>query len=203
MTEQASMLRGFLVVAVEEGAQLGTVSAIQVDPSRRGIVGFVYRTRWLGSEEQFVPIENVRTVGRDVLLVDREASVVAPARESPIPGRSVMDLQGVRVTADDGAHLGTLVDLEFSEGDWRISALTLADEKRLSIEPDAVNLGDDVIVPAAAKANVESTAEEKPGFLSRIFGKESVDETKAALRRALGRHKAASEEQTAVQDGEI
>ena len=201
MTEQASSLRGFLVVSIEEGVQLGTLSTIQVDPDRRGIVGFVYRPRRRG-DDRFVSLDHVRTVGKDVLLIDREDSVMTPTKETPAPGRSVTDLQGVRVTADDGTHLGTLVDLEFSEQDWRISALTLAEDKRLPIDADAVNLGDDVIVPAAAKAQVESTAEEKHGFLSRILGKESVDDTKAALRRALGRDGAASEGKADTKDGD-
>lgn len=184
--EHASELRGFLVVARKEGAQLGHLSAIYVDPVQKRIAALTFRKRWLGGGEYFVPIDAVQTLGRDVVLISSENEVTKIGDGKRPPGRSLKDLQGTWVTTANGKHLGTLVDLDFNT-DWNISDLSLADDRELPIELDALQIGDEIIVPAEYADRVRSNSEAKPGFLRQLFGSESVDETKRTLKRALSR----------------
>ena len=189
--EYASELRGFPVVSSDEGAVLGTLSTIYINAADRRVAALGYRTRWLRGEEFFVPISDVRKIGRDVVLIASETSAEKITNGVPEPpGRSLKDLQGVWVTTMDGRQLGTLVDVEFTE-DWWISELSLAEDKAISVDAREIKIGDQIIVPAEYADRVRATRETEPGFLRRVFGGESRDDTKRALRRALRRREPA------------
>lgn len=187
MTE-ASELRGILVVAREEGAQLGSVTGIDVDTETRTIAAIRFRPRGFGRKESYVQMKDVVAIGRDVAFVNTEEAVVSTAEE-PSPGRSLNDLQGVWVTTREGKHLGTVVDLDFDRTSWRIQLLQLANDRLLVVNPDDIRIGDEIVVPTEYEARVEVLPKEKSGFLGRIFGKESIEDLSKTLRRAVQRNR--------------
>lgn len=184
--EHASELRGLLVVASDEGAQLGNLSGIYIDPAKKSIAALTFRTRRLGGDEYFVAIGDVKTVGRDVVLISSEAAAQKISDEEKPPGKSLKELQGAWVTTMDGDHLGALVDLDFSD-DWRISELSLANDGEVQVEANDIKIGDAIIVPVEYAERVRRARESSPGFLRRAFGGESLEDTKQALKRALTR----------------
>lgn len=186
MLEHASDIRGILVVSAKEGAQLGTVSEVHIDPQTKHVVAFSYRTRRIGGDRYYVPVEDVDRVGRDVLLIASEEAVVHQTNGEHAPGRSLEDLQGMRVTTMDGKHLGELADIDISYADWSIGALVLSDARRLPVEVADIRVGDDVLVPADSAGRLVEPAE-KSGFFRRTLGKETVESTGRAVKRALAR----------------
>ena len=185
MGQHASELKGFLVVAREEGAELGTLSAIRIDPETKAVVGFDIRTRRVGGKVLFAPVNVVDRLGREVLLLTSERAVREVTDVTPSPGRSLKELQGIWVTSMDGRHLGTLIDLDFSPGDWRIRELVLAEDKHLAVDPDELRIGDEILVPEQGAAQIQVSQEPKSGLIARGFGPEAVEDTKGAVKRAL------------------
>ena len=187
MFEHASDLRGFLVVATEEGAQAGVLSSVQVDVKGKCMAGLVYRTRRVAGERRFVAVDQIQSLGRDVALISSETSTRLVTAENPAPGRSLRELQGAWVATMEGEHLGTLLDLDFSRSDWSIKELILADHKRLPVEAREIKIADEVLVPASYAQRVEPEGEEKPGLLERALGSDTVDHIRGALQRSAAR----------------
>jgi sporulation protein YlmC with PRC-barrel domain len=197
MFDRSTDLRDLLVVAGEEGALLGIVSGMQIDTEAKRVAAFTFRRRKrVGTEELFVPVGEVESVGRDVVTISREAAAIKKS-DAALLGRSLKELQGAWVTALDGNHVGTLVDVEFTTTDWAITELILADDKKLPIDRDEVQIGDEILVPIEYRERVEDVGVEKRGFLHRVLGGEALDDMKQALRRAL-RRKTESEEKAGV-----
>lgn len=187
MTQHASELRGFLVVARQEGAEVGSLSAIRIDPAAKTVIGFEMRTRRLAGDVRYVDVGDVEVVGRDVLLVTSEEILRDVTDDEPAPGVSLKHLQGMWVTSTEGKHLGTLIDVDFAPGDWRIRELLLAEDRHLAVDPDQIKIGDEIIVPQEMAARIEESPEPRRGLLSRIFGHEAIQDTKDAVARAVGR----------------
>jgi sporulation protein YlmC with PRC-barrel domain len=188
MLDRGSEMRGFLVVSRKEGAQQGIVSGLHIDPGTKRGAAFRYRRRKrIGTDEYFVPVEQVESVGRDVVTITSEEVATKCSEHAPAPGRSLKDLQGAWVTTMDGNHLGTLVDLEFESTQWGITDLFLADDKRLPVRRDEIEIGDEILVPVGYRELVTDVDEGTPGFLRRAFGREALEDVKRALGRALRR----------------
>jgi len=193
MTEHASTLKGFGGISREEGADLGTLSAVYFDPENKTVSSFSFRSRRHGSGDYFVPVSEVQLVGRDVILVSTmEARTKVEAKIKP-PGMRLNELQGRWVTGMDGKHLGTLVDIDFSQTDWKITELTFADGRHLKVEADEIVIGDEILVPKEYASRLGPAPEGKKGLIERAFGKEFFENTRNALKRTSRRDKAKNE----------
>ena len=188
MTE-SSDLRGVLVVAQEEGAQLGTVSGINIDTFERRIAAIRFRTKGLHKKESYVLTRDVRLIGHDVIFV-ASGKVVKSEDVETIPGRSLGALQGARVTTIKGRVLGTLVDVDFTPSDWKLSQLRLAGDLVIPVIPTEISIEDEIMVPASYEDHMQRVPEstQAEGLMARLFGKDAVDHLSQSLRRALGRH---------------
>lgn len=182
--EHASELRGLLVVALEEGAVLGNLSSLYVDPETKRVSALTWRTARVGGDRFYAPMSAVKIVGSDVVIVTTKSAGEKITPDLPA-GKSLSELQGVRVTTTEGKHLGTLVDLDFTPPDWNITTLILAEDKELAVDGADIKMADEIIVPSEYAAKVVSTKEEGPGFLQRTFGKEALEETKETIKRVL------------------
>lgn len=179
-------------MAREEGAQLGTVTGINIDVETKAISAIRFRPK-TGRGQSFVSMKDVQLVGRDVVLVSSENSVKSISDELEPPGRDLEDLQGCWVTTMEGKHLGSLVDVDFKPNDWLISELTLSDGKSLEVDPNQVKIHDEILVPADYEQKVKA-APEQPGVMSRIFGEDTMQRLKGSLQRALRRQEDEGEE---------
>ena len=187
MIERASELQGLLVVTREEGALLGSLCDVSVDTQAKRIAAFGHRHHRVGGADAFVPVSRILSLGRDLVLVSTEEAVSKVTKATPLPGKSLKDLRGVWVTAMDGRHLGTLLDVEFSPEDWGITQLYLADDKLLAVDCHQIEIGDEILVPTEYAHLIEDLKEAKPGLLERALGREVVEDTRKILKRALGK----------------
>ena len=174
-----------LVIAREHGAQMGTVASFYIDPGAKKLAGLTVRPRAF-AKERFVAMKDVLQLGKDVVSISAEEAVV------DIPDgfahRKLKSLQGLWVTTLGGSHLGALADLDVSQDDWTISELTLTGDRALPVNAAEITIGEDeILVPAAYADLVDESAEEKSGFMERVFGKESIADVNEALSRTMKR----------------
>ncbi len=186
MLDRASDLRGIAVVSGNDGAQLGTLSAVYVDPEKNNIAAIGYRTRRIGGDEFYVLAADVQTLGKDVVLISGEDAARRIAGITKAPGHSLKDLQGSWVTTMNGNHLGTVLDLHFNPEDWSIAMIELDDDKQLPVDASEIKIGDEVLVPASYATQLQQTTERRSGFMSRLFG------TSGESTRSEPREKSAS-----------
>lgn len=178
MLDRASNLRGIAVVSGDEGAQLGTLSALYVDTDKNRIAAIGYRTRRIGGDELYVLAADIQTLGRDVVLVSGERVARRITGATKAPGRNLKALQGSWVTTMDGHHLGTVMDLHFKPDDWSITTLVLGDETELPVDASEIKIGDEILVPASYAERLGKAGAPKHGFMRRLFGGASPSEPK-------------------------
>ena len=176
LREKVSNLRGVLVVAYEEGLQLGKVFDIYIEKQTKQIKGISFKTGLLRIEkESFVSVENIRKMGKDVVIITNEAAA------TPLPieleGSSLKALKGFKITTHDGKHLGEFSDLKVTMGNGKISGIILSGNKMLDIKVADITIGADVImVPADYAARVKEIEQQKASFLTRMFSTATVSE---------------------------
>lgn len=183
MMESIEELRGVWVVDGEHGVVVGRVFGMTVDPSSGQIAALVYKAR-KGKQKYAVPREFIDKVGRDIVLIKSDCGEKIDKIEDA-PGVSLRELQGSWVTTLEGKHLGTLVDIDFSPSDWRVSELELAPDKRLPVEAEAVRFSDVILVPGAYEDRIKPLPKERYGFLGRLFGRDRIDDLRHAMGKTL------------------
>ena len=184
--ESIAELRGILVIELENGSILGSVSGMTVDPQSGTIATLVYKTKKGTKQKFFVPKEQVEKIGRDVVLLKSDTGKPIDKIEEA-PGLSLKELQGCRVITLEGKHLGTLVDIDFSPSDWRVSELELAEGKRVAVEAKELKIGDDILVPAEYEKRLKEMPKERYGAMGRLLGPDRIDDLRRAMEKTLRR----------------
>jgi sporulation protein YlmC with PRC-barrel domain len=183
--ESIAELRGIPVVDLETGSILGSVAGLTVDQHTGVIATLVYRAK-KGKQRFAVPTAQVAKIGRDVVLLRAQSGQPIDKIEDA-PGVSLKELQGCWVTTLEGRHLGTLVDIDFSASDWRVSELELAEGKHLAVEAEALRFGDEILVPSEYLERVKEMPKERYGALGRFFGRDRIDDLRRAMKKTLER----------------
>jgi uncharacterized protein YrrD len=180
MFRQLHEIQGMQVVTLTEGRIMGAVQKVYLNPTRKRVSGMVVREPGFGGQESWVDIKDIDMVGEHVIFITRAGVCKA---KSPV-GRSLKDLMGMQVTSKDGKILGSLVDIEIDE-EWRIVELNLSENRLVKIDPRHAVFGQDtILLRVGAATQVRTAPRHKPGFLARVFGKETVQETAGAISRA-------------------
>ena len=183
--EHVTNIMGFLVVAHEEGLQLGNVHRIFIDPEVGRIASLTFRPGTLAKLD-FVNAENIERIGQDVVLITGKKAVRDFTDKTTPPGRDLKELLGTWVTTLDGEHLGTLVDLDVSPDTWEITDLWLSDGGRLKVQVADLKIGkDEILVPVEYAKKVVRETTPRSGVLSRMLGSTTIDDLAASIRRAL------------------
>lgn len=186
--ENVSELRGVLVIAYEEGLQLGKVYDIYIEKEAKQIMGLSFKGGLLGLEkESFVSFENIRKLGKDVVIISSEANIKPLPKELKESGLKAM--KGFKITTHDGAHIGELIDLNVIKDDGKISEFILDEGKMLNIEVEDITIGQDVImVPVDYAARIKDIEEEKRSVLARVPDSETIKETvKSTVKETVGK----------------
>lgn len=189
--EHASSLRGYTIIAYEEGKQLGSITAVNIDLATKRIASFSFRDKLIGGEYFFVLIDEVKIVGENVVIITSKNNVQKITDEVKATGTSLKKLQGAKVATNTGKDVGTLLDFDFSHETWRISDITFAEDKHLAVDPDQIQIADVVIIPAEYEANIIEVeqAKAKPGYLEKISGSDFFNEIKGAINKVLPKSK--------------
>lgn len=167
--EHALGLRGVRIISGEHGALLGRLCMVYVDPSERRIAAFSYRTGRVGGRELCIATGKILTATDDVIVVT-SASDAHPISHDTLPGPSLTQLIGCRVTTLGGQHLGRLSDLLFGP-DFTINGLQLDGRSRIVMQPSELTIGEELVVPDHCADNVALCPELVPSLMrALIFG---------------------------------
>lgn len=113
---RAKSLLTLPVVSLNDGRVVGHVRDVVFDPQSRRIAGFLLReATWL-SDALVVPLERVRSLGRDAVTVTDKAAVQASIRARPLRRllNSGVRLSGLHVLTETGVDLGTIDEVFIS-----------------------------------------------------------------------------------------
>jgi sporulation protein YlmC with PRC-barrel domain len=180
MFRQLQDIQGMQVVALAEGRIMGTVQKIYLNSAQKRVSGMSVRESGFGGQESWVEVRDIEKVGENVIFVTRAGSCKA---KSPV-GRSLKDMMGLQVATKSGKILGLLVDIEIDES-WHVVEINLSEKRVVNIEPRQAVFGQDaILLRADAESKVRAASRNKTGFLARVFGKETVQETAGAITRA-------------------
>ena len=156
---------------------MGKIFDIYIEKQANQIKGISFKTGLLRIEkESFVSIENIRKMGKDVVIITNEAAATPLPEE--LEGSSLKALKGFKITTHDGKHLGEFSDLNVTMENGKISEIILSGNKILDIKVEDITIGADVImVPADYAAHVKDIEQQKAGLLTRMFAIATVSET--------------------------
>ncbi len=113
---------GQAVVGFAEGQRIDTVKDVLISGTNDAIVALLVDEGGLLSSSRVVPIEAVRSFGRDAVVVADVNSVVSASSYPEV--KAILNrkeqLLGKRVLTDDGNLMGSVSDMYFDEATGRI-----------------------------------------------------------------------------------
>src|SRR5919106_50801 len=116
------------VLSFEDGRRVDTVKNLLISEDNESIVALLVDEGGLLSSSRVVPLENVKSFGRDGVVIETSANVVAassdPETKAIIQRREA--LLGKRVMTDDGQSLGAISDLYFEDKSGRIAGFEVS-----------------------------------------------------------------------------
>lgn len=124
------------IVTLDSAAAIGEVRDVLFDPTRSKVIGFTVRGRGLLSPPLvgLLPIESVRAIGRDAVMITSEDGVVSQRDGMFDALQQQVEVIGKEVVHDDGETVGEVIDVvleidgasasvvgyEVGSGDWRV-----------------------------------------------------------------------------------
>lgn len=139
--EDLFKLKGRLVVAQNEGIQLGVATGLTIDKAEGRISAFVFREKWR-ARDRWVKTSDVISVGRDLIVVASETKV----QKSKIPRARLADYRGCWVTTLSGVYFGRLENMATQGADWTIRRLEFQNGSTLEIDGKEIIFGQDKIM---------------------------------------------------------
>jgi sporulation protein YlmC with PRC-barrel domain len=176
-------IKGMWVATYTEGAMLGTVNNIYLDPEEKKVVGLVLRTGTpLAGEDLWIDIKNVKKIGVDLIFLSKGNTV---AKDEP-QGKKLAQLIGMPISSKDGRALGQLVDVEVDRDSWQITELGLNNNQSVPVDRMETVLGEDLIlVQAKVEPETRSSQKNKENLVDQVFGKDFIKQTSDAVKRVL------------------
>jgi sporulation protein YlmC with PRC-barrel domain len=166
-------LKGMEVLADKEGRLLGPVRRLQIDSKRKSVLGLVFKTRGISSE-QWTPISKIDRIGEDVVFLPDTKAV----RDDQPSGRDVKDMLGLSVTSLDGKRLGALQDVILETESWSVVALALDNGGEVPVGSESVFGEDTILLQKGAADQIRAGKKSsQSGFLARVFSPEDEEVT--------------------------
>ncbi len=186
--------RHLWVTNLQQGAILGHVGGAVLDKKTNQLLGFIIKPK-TGPDsktEKWLPVEHVKKVGTDMLLIANATKLLPQAPSSGLPWER---LRHMPVSSKDGRALGHLQDLTVDEKTWVIKSLELDGQKSVVLDPEETVLGEDLIlIQAQAQVKVKAAAKIKvvpasglSGSTRRMArkGEKLAEKTTQTLRKVL------------------
>ena len=152
--------KGTQVISLTDGAEIGAVEKVYLDPERKEIVGFtVHKGGFFGGTMVgLVEVGDVHAFGPDAVTIDDAAAVrsefaVGARRDELV---ELGNLVGRKVVREDGVALGSVASVRFGEASFRLLALDVSpgplQEHHEVAGTDVATIGEDLIVVAEGRA---------------------------------------------------
>jgi sporulation protein YlmC with PRC-barrel domain len=167
--ESVSDIKNIPVVSVLEGAILGLVSRVYIDPEKKTIAGVAFKKSMLGPR-LYVAAGAIERFGRDVVLIDEEAHVIKDGEGKDSLDRRFRSLRKTEVATTVGDVIGSVDDFEVSAEDGAITRLVLVDGRSIDLGRMDVSIGlDHVVVREDQVSLIEAQGGNGSGVVSRLY----------------------------------
>jgi uncharacterized protein YrrD len=165
--------KGTTVVSLADGAEIGAVERVYLDPARKEIVGFtVHKGGFFGGTMVgLVEVGDVHAFGPDAVTINDVAAVrsefaVGARRDELV---ELGSLVGRKVVTEAGVALGSVAGVRFGEESFRLLALDVSPgplQEHHEVAGGAVaTIGEDLIVVAEGGAATGSAPHAVPDRL--------------------------------------
>lgn len=120
---KASALKDMPVMSMADGAKIGTVKDFLFDTAKLQVMALVLRS---AGGESILPLEAVRSIGGDAIIVEQATATQGPTGQAPLVGLlGLDDLLRLQVVNSAGTHLGQVRDVELDPAGGRLASLTV------------------------------------------------------------------------------
>jgi uncharacterized protein YrrD len=146
-------LNGKAIISASDGARIGNVQDILIDPTAMHVAGFVVSSGGLfGRDEAFVSASDVQAWGKDAILINKPEVV---SSKKDLPGRESWfnlagQLKGRSIVSSSGEKLGNVDDLLIdSKGQvvaYQISDSPFSQRRRIDATGTRTMGGDVIII---------------------------------------------------------
>ncbi len=152
---RAKIIKGFPVVSLEDGAMIGKVQELLVDPSEKKVEALLVGEKgFLKGRTQFISYSRVNNIGKDVITVEPGRQLVTADVHAHLENLKKYSFLGNNVITQDGDYLARVQDYTFNPQTGKIENLLLYDfREELNIEKEmflsmegVLNLGRDYII---------------------------------------------------------
>jgi sporulation protein YlmC with PRC-barrel domain len=153
------LVKGTAVVSLDDGAKLGKIDHVYLDPARKEVVGFSFQSGGGllgGRTSHMVDIADVHGIGQDAVTLNDAAVVkselaVAHRRDDLI---DLEDLLKRKVITESGTVVGQVAAIEFGSDTFRLTEIKVSPgffKTEAMIQADEIErIGDELIVVAVA-----------------------------------------------------
>ena len=119
----ASTLKDMPVMSMADGAKVGTVRDFLFDTAKLQVVALVLTS---AGGEAILPLETVRSIGDDAIMVEHATATQGPTGQAPLVGLPGLDdLLSLQVVNSAGTHLGQVRGVEIDPVGGRLVSLTV------------------------------------------------------------------------------
>lgn len=199
---------GLKVITVQDGKELETIKDILFDPNTNRVRGFSISTGGWFSDAKILPIENVKSIGPDAVIIESVDSIkngsdiIEKLKNIAEDGQ---DLTKTKVITESGVELGRITDLFFESTTGEVDEFEVSQgliknaksgKKRFKIN-DIVTVGEEAtIVSSFTEIMIEEQEQNNPGGLQGILeqGKEKAKDAIGVVKEKATEIKDKTEE---------
>ncbi len=169
-------ITGLQVLALDNAADLGHVLDLVFDHDADECLGILLRENSMFHAAQVVPWSEIRSIGKDAVMIESEHSVMAPGDDARLSAVMERDthLSGTRILTETGDEIGSFSDIYLDENTGRVIGYetsgglvsdTMSGKRYIPAEKTGdLHVGDDVLmVDPQIAGDFERQAEEEPG----------------------------------------
>lgn len=161
---KASVLKDMSVMSMADGTKVGTVKDFLFDTTKLKVAALVLTS---GGGESILPLEAVRSIGSDAIMVEHATVTQGPTGQAPLTGlRGLDELLNLQVVDSAGTHLGQVREVEIDPKGGQLVSLAVHRGGLLGLGGTSVTVeaaAIRAIGPKVATVEVDVSTEEDAG----------------------------------------
>jgi uncharacterized protein YrrD len=154
----SKQIHGLAVVSIADGAKVGTIDRIYLDPVGKQIVGFAIKpegARLSRDTPNLIDVDDVHSLGPDALTLSDTGAVRGDRTRAYLDGLvATDDLTKRKVVTEGGTYVGEVADLEFADGGYALTGIEVSPgffkSNKLVPTDQIVNIGAELVMVSDA-----------------------------------------------------